>query len=75
MPEAVIHRHIEILLVEDSPSDALLTREHDKNVFTMIPHNREQSRRDREQILARMGRIVPGHDCEFSNEQAAAANP
>jgi two-component system response regulator len=27
MPEAVIHRHIEILLVEDSPSDALLTRE------------------------------------------------
>jgi glyoxylase-like metal-dependent hydrolase (beta-lactamase superfamily II) len=55
--------------------DALLTREHDKNVFTMIPHNREQSRRDREQILARMGRIVPGHDCEFSNQQAAAANP
>jgi two-component system response regulator len=27
MPEAVIYRHIEILLVEDSPSDALLTRE------------------------------------------------
>ena len=27
MPEAVMYRHIEILLVEDSPSDALLTRE------------------------------------------------
>jgi two-component system response regulator len=27
MPEAVIYKHIEILLVEDSPSDALLTRE------------------------------------------------
>ena len=27
MPEAVMCRHIEILLVEDSPSDALLTRE------------------------------------------------
>ena len=27
MPEAVMYRPIEILLVEDSPSDALLTRE------------------------------------------------
>ena len=27
MPEAVMYRNIEILLVEDSPSDALLTRE------------------------------------------------
>ena len=47
--------------------DALLTREPDENVFTMIPHNREQFQHDRVRILARMGRIVPGHDSEFSN--------
>jgi glyoxylase-like metal-dependent hydrolase (beta-lactamase superfamily II) len=47
--------------------DALLTREHDENVFTMIPHNRRQFQEDRAHILARMGRIVPGHDEEFSN--------
>ena len=46
---------------------ALLTREHDENVFTMIPHNREQFQHDRAGILARMGRIVPGHASEFSN--------
>jgi len=47
--------------------DALLTREHDENVFTMIPHNREQFQRDRELIMRRIGRIVPGHDSEFAN--------
>jgi len=47
--------------------DAVLTREHDANVFTMIPHNREQFQHDRAHILAMMGRIVPGHDGEFSN--------
>jgi glyoxylase-like metal-dependent hydrolase (beta-lactamase superfamily II) len=46
--------------------DALLTREHDEQVMTMIPHNREQSRRDRACILAFPGRILPGHDVEFS---------
>jgi glyoxylase-like metal-dependent hydrolase (beta-lactamase superfamily II) len=50
--------------------DALLTRKRDENVFTMIPHNREQFQHDRARILARIGRIVPGHDCEFSNRDA-----
>ena len=51
--------------------DAVLTRERDENVFTMIPHNRAQFQHDRERILAMMGRIVPGHDSEFSNAQTA----
>jgi glyoxylase-like metal-dependent hydrolase (beta-lactamase superfamily II) len=55
--------------------DALLTREHDENVFTMIPHNRQQFQHDREHILARMGRIVPGHDDEFSNPNGKAPTP
>jgi glyoxylase-like metal-dependent hydrolase (beta-lactamase superfamily II) len=46
--------------------DALLTREHDDQVLTMIPHNRAQFHRDREHILSLPGRIVPGHDQEFS---------
>ena len=55
--------------------DALLTREHDENVFTMIPHNREQFQHDRASILAMMGRIVPGHDDEFSNHNGGAPTP
>src|SRR5271157_177458 len=55
--------------------DAVLTREHDESVFTMIPHNREQFQNDRTRILARMGRILPGHDCEFSNRSGAAPTP
>ena len=47
--------------------DAVLTREHDENVFTMIPHNKRQFQEDRAHILARMGRIVPGHEGEFCN--------
>ena len=46
--------------------DALLTREHDDQVLTMIPHNRAQFERDRNHILSLAGRIVPGHDQEFS---------
>jgi len=46
--------------------DALLTREHDEQVLTMIPHNRAQFHRDREHILSLGGRILPGHDQEFS---------
>jgi glyoxylase-like metal-dependent hydrolase (beta-lactamase superfamily II) len=46
--------------------DALLTREHDEQVLTMIPHNRAQFRRDREHVLSLAGRILPGHDQEFS---------
>jgi glyoxylase-like metal-dependent hydrolase (beta-lactamase superfamily II) len=52
--------------------DALLTREHDENVFTMIPHHREQFQHDRARILAMMGRILPGHDSEFANPGEAA---
>ena len=47
--------------------DALLTREHDENVLTMIPHDREQFHRARSRILAMKARILPGHDDEFSN--------
>jgi len=53
----------------------VLTREHDENVFTMIPHNREQFQHDRAHILARMGRIVPGHEDEFCNPTAGRQPP
>ncbi len=46
--------------------DALLSREHDEQVLTMIPHNRKQFQGDRARILAIQGRILPGHDLEFS---------
>ena len=49
--------------------DTVLSRDQDENVLTMIPHNREQSHLDRERILAVPGRILPGHDDEFSNQQ------
>ncbi len=55
--------------------DAVLTREHDESVFTMIPHNREQFQHDRARILAMMGRILPGHDSEFSYHHGAAPTP
>lgn len=51
--------------------DALLTREHDEQVLTMIPHNRAQFHRDREHILSLGGRILPGHDQEFSTAPQA----
>jgi glyoxylase-like metal-dependent hydrolase (beta-lactamase superfamily II) len=50
--------------------DALLTREHDENVFTMIPHDRRQCNLDRAHILTMTGRILPGHDSEFSTAPA-----
>ncbi len=46
--------------------DALLTRDHDDQVLTMIPVNRKQFQQDRDRILAIPGRILPGHDQEFS---------
>ena len=55
--------------------DALLTRQHDDQVLTMIPHNREQSQRDRARILAMPGRILPGHDQEFSTAHPQDAEP
>jgi glyoxylase-like metal-dependent hydrolase (beta-lactamase superfamily II) len=52
--------------------DALLSREHDDQVLTMIPVNKELYRRDRERILSLGGRIVPGHDAEFQNPEVPA---
>ncbi len=54
--------------------DALLTRDADARVLTMIPHNREQSLADRARLLALAGRILPGHGEEFVAREAAAAN-
>ncbi len=45
--------------------DALLSREHEENVLTMIPVNRHQFERERAEILRLGERIVPGHDQEF----------
>lgn len=45
--------------------DALLTRDHDEQVLTMIPQNRKQSLLDRGLILSSGERIIPGHDREF----------
>lgn len=47
-------------------ADALVTREHDEQVLTMIPHNRLQYLRDRATILSLGGIIIPGHDDPFS---------
>jgi glyoxylase-like metal-dependent hydrolase (beta-lactamase superfamily II) len=46
--------------------DALLSRQHDEKVLTMIPHRRRQFQQDRARILAMRARILPGHDAEFS---------
>jgi glyoxylase-like metal-dependent hydrolase (beta-lactamase superfamily II) len=46
--------------------DACLSREHEENVATMIPHNSAQFQVDREHLLALGGRILPGHDREFT---------
>lgn len=64
--------HVSVIVHQPGPpiviaGDAVLTREHDENVFTMIPHNRAEFQRDRTRILGMMGRIVPGHDGEFNN--------
>ena len=55
--------------------DALLARELEQNVITMIPHNRQQFLCDRERVLALAaagGLIVPGHDREFAPEAGQA---
>jgi glyoxylase-like metal-dependent hydrolase (beta-lactamase superfamily II) len=46
--------------------DTCLSRTEDARVLTMIPRDREQSRRDRERVLALGRRIFPGHDVEFT---------
>jgi len=71
----VTHGHVpgHLSLIVSNPGrptviagDALLTRDHDEQVLTMIPHNRAQALLDRGRILALGGRIFPGHDREFS---------
>ena len=71
----VTHGHVpgHLSLVVPTPGgqtviagDALMTRDHDDQVLTMIPHNRAQSLLDRGRIMALGGRIIPGHDREFS---------
>jgi len=52
--------------------DALLSRQHDDQVLTMIPVNKELYQRDRERILSLGSRFVPGHDAEFHNPEVPA---
>jgi glyoxylase-like metal-dependent hydrolase (beta-lactamase superfamily II) len=46
-------------------ADALLSREHEEQVLTMIPFNRAQYHLDRTRILSIGGYILPGHDRGF----------
>jgi glyoxylase-like metal-dependent hydrolase (beta-lactamase superfamily II) len=46
-------------------ADALLSREHDEQVLTMIPYHRAQYHLDRARLLALGGYILPGHDRGF----------
>jgi len=64
--------HISVLVKNADPpaviaGDALLTRDHDDRILTMIPQNRAQAQRDRALILTQPGLIVPGHDQPFVN--------
>ncbi|HEV2348504.1 MAG TPA: MBL fold metallo-hydrolase [Terriglobia bacterium] len=55
--------------------DALLTRDHDEQVLTMIPQSRKQSLLDRDLVLASGQRIIPGHDREFLLSGSSAIEP
>jgi glyoxylase-like metal-dependent hydrolase (beta-lactamase superfamily II) len=62
--------HASLLIYEGGTTsvvagDALLSREHDDQILTMIPHRKEQYSLDRAHILSVGGHIVPGHDHEF----------
>lgn len=46
-------------------ADALLSREHDEQILTMIPFSRAQYHLDRARILSLGGYILPGHDAGF----------
>lgn len=46
-------------------ADALLSREQDDQVLTMIPFNRLQYHADRAKVLSLGGFIIPGHDKGF----------
>ncbi len=58
----IVHRASEPTVIT---GDALLSRNHNEKVLTMIPHSKAQIARDRARILALKGRILPGHDREF----------
>ncbi|HUI43166.1 MAG TPA: MBL fold metallo-hydrolase [Terriglobia bacterium] len=71
--------HVSILVPDGGGStviagDALLSRDRDDQILTMIPYNREEFRRDREGILAMSGRILPGHDQPFQAEAVRGTN-
>jgi glyoxylase-like metal-dependent hydrolase (beta-lactamase superfamily II) len=55
--------------------DALLTRNRDEEVLTMIPQNRKQFLLDRGLTLSSGERIIPGHDHEFPLSEKSAAEP
>ncbi|MEJ2006888.1 MAG: MBL fold metallo-hydrolase [Acidobacteriota bacterium] len=63
--------HVSVI-IPDGPQttvvagDACLSRSEDARILTMIPRDREQFRRDREQVLSMGKRIIPGHDVEFT---------
>lgn len=67
--------HISVIIPDGSHTtvvagDACLSRSEDVQVLTMIPQDREKSRRDREKVLAVGRRIFPGHDVEFTNTES-----
>lgn len=63
--------HVSVIIRDGSlptviAGDACLSRSEDARILTMIPRDRKQWLRDREQVLALGGRIFPGHDVEFT---------
>ena len=64
--------HISVIVQNADPptvitGDALLTRDHDETILTMIAQNRERAQKDRALILSLPGLIIPGHDQPFVN--------
>ncbi len=55
--------------------DALLSRDEEERVLTMIPHNRKQYHLDRARVLSMGGCILPGHDREFSASSGPGVVP
>ncbi|HTG62326.1 MAG TPA: MBL fold metallo-hydrolase [Terriglobia bacterium] len=45
--------------------DAVLSRDAEAEVLTMIPHQRRRFELDRARLLSLGGRVLPGHDAEF----------
>jgi glyoxylase-like metal-dependent hydrolase (beta-lactamase superfamily II) len=69
----IVHGEINLTVIA---ADALLSREHDEQVLTMIPYNRAQYLADRARILDFAGTIIPGHDKGFlASPQVASGAP